>query len=148
MGQSVRRVRIAAIVFNVKDELLVCRQNNHPFWVLPGGTLEPNETMEACVVRELKEETELDVVFKQWVGVTEFIPENPERLSVIDFFAWVTLKDPNQALVMATDENLNALKWLPFGQLEVLDLKPDNLKHQLQKHWASKGFESMAYWGA
>jgi ADP-ribose pyrophosphatase YjhB (NUDIX family) len=31
------------------------------YWVIPGGGIEPDETEEACVVREMREETHLEV---------------------------------------------------------------------------------------
>jgi 8-oxo-dGTP pyrophosphatase MutT (NUDIX family) len=45
--------------------LLLIRHQRHrdgsSYWLLPGGGLEEGETPEACLVREMKEETNLDV---------------------------------------------------------------------------------------
>jgi ADP-ribose pyrophosphatase YjhB (NUDIX family) len=40
-------------------------------WSLPGGRLEPDETIQQCLVREWKEETGLDVVIKELLYVTD-----------------------------------------------------------------------------
>ena len=50
----------------VKDHrILLIRHQQHAtrieYWVIPGGGLEPRESEEECVVREMKEETHLDV---------------------------------------------------------------------------------------
>ena len=41
-------------------------------WNAPGGKIEPGETPEACVIREVKEETGLDVVEPQLRGLLTF----------------------------------------------------------------------------
>ena len=42
-------------------------------WSLPGGKLEPSESIEQCLVRELKEETGLDISVKELLYVCDRI---------------------------------------------------------------------------
>ena len=42
-------------------------------WSLPGGTLEFGETLEACVIREVKEETGLDIIVGKLLYVCDRI---------------------------------------------------------------------------
>ena len=37
-------------------------------WEFPGGKIEPNETPEACLERELKEEFDVDVTVGKYIG--------------------------------------------------------------------------------
>ncbi|MDO8487869.1 MAG: NUDIX domain-containing protein [bacterium] len=55
-------IRASAVIFK-DDKLVLIHRHNHgrEYWVLPGGGVETGETAEQAVVREVKEETNLDV---------------------------------------------------------------------------------------
>ncbi len=54
------RLTVDAVVRNPEGEfLLIERRLEPPGWALPGGFVEPEETLETAVVRELEEETGL-----------------------------------------------------------------------------------------
>ena len=54
-------VGATVLVFNNKNELLLNLRSDTNTWGIPGGGKEINETLEECAIRELKEETNLDV---------------------------------------------------------------------------------------
>ena len=49
------------LVFNNKNELLLNLRSDTNNWGIPGGAKELNETLEECAIRELKEETNINV---------------------------------------------------------------------------------------
>ena len=51
----------AAIIENQKGEILLQRRVDDDNWGLPGGCQEANETFEETIIREVKEETNLEV---------------------------------------------------------------------------------------
>lgn len=51
----------AAIILNDKNQILLQRRSDNDKWGLPGGCQELGEKFEETVVREIKEETNLDV---------------------------------------------------------------------------------------
>ena len=60
-----------AIIPFPNDTILLVKRDNVPFkgyWALPGGRMDPGETIEQTVVREVKEETGLDVTVVREVG--------------------------------------------------------------------------------
>ena len=58
-----------AIIRN--DQILLIKQRYHKdgihYWIIPGGGREEGETEEECVKREIKEETNLDVVVEKFL---------------------------------------------------------------------------------
>jgi 8-oxo-dGTP diphosphatase len=58
---------VLGIIFDEKKVLLVKRRDV-PVWVLPGGGIEDEESAEDAIIREVKEETGLDVVIKRRVA--------------------------------------------------------------------------------
>lgn len=52
-------IRMKAIIENSNGEILLCHSNNN--YHLPGGHLDEGETFEECLVREIKEETGIDI---------------------------------------------------------------------------------------
>ncbi|MGW4064808.1 NUDIX hydrolase [Amycolatopsis sp. NPDC004747] len=62
---------VGGIAFDPYGRLLLIRRRNDPGsgqWSLPGGRVEPGETDEKAVVRELREETGLDVIPGTLIG--------------------------------------------------------------------------------
>jgi 8-oxo-dGTP diphosphatase len=60
-----------AIIPYPDDKILLIKRNTRPFvgcWALPGGRMDPGETLDQTVVREVKEETELEVEIRCVVG--------------------------------------------------------------------------------
>lgn len=128
------RVRVAGVILNNAGELLVVRQNNKPFWVLPGGTLEFGERLESCLVRELVEELNLSIAVNHLFAVNEFIqPSDDERSGrhVVDHTFVATLLSDESVLVMSDDENLNEVKWVPLDKVEQLPLMSPVIAKQL-----------------
>ena len=65
-------------IFNEKGEVLLQRRGDFGKWGFPGGAVELGESPEQTAVREVKEETGLDVEIRRLVGVyTECDMEYP-----------------------------------------------------------------------
>ncbi len=59
----------SAIVKNSEEKILLHRRSDNALWGLPGGAMEVGESIGETVVREVKEETGLDVVPEYIVGI-------------------------------------------------------------------------------
>jgi 8-oxo-dGTP diphosphatase len=60
-----------AIIPMPNDRILLIKRKTPPFigyWALPGGRMDKGETVEQTIVREVKEETGLDVAIVQKIG--------------------------------------------------------------------------------
>ena len=60
-----------AIIPSPENRSLLIKRSTPPFigyWALPGGRVDPGETVEQTIVREVKEETGLDVELTHKVG--------------------------------------------------------------------------------
>jgi ADP-ribose pyrophosphatase YjhB (NUDIX family) len=64
------RTATAIIPFS-SDKVLLIKRRTLPFkgyWALPGGRVDPGETVEQTIVREVREETCLDVTIVRKIG--------------------------------------------------------------------------------
>jgi 8-oxo-dGTP pyrophosphatase MutT (NUDIX family) len=60
---------VAAVIVNDRGEVLLQRRSDDGRWGLPGGAMEPGEEPAETLVREVREETALEVVPERIVGV-------------------------------------------------------------------------------
>ncbi len=66
---------IYGIIFNKnKEEILLVKRRDLPVWVFPGGGLDPGETPEEGVIREVEEETGLKVCIIRQIAT--YLPVN------------------------------------------------------------------------
>ena len=130
-------VRVAAVVKRGGELLLVRHQKpgRDPYWVLPGGRLEPGETIPECAVREVGEETGLRGRFSGVLYVGEFLREGRHT---VDVTVRVDPEDDAEASLGSDPEvtpgaqpTLGGLRWIGLGDLESVDLLPLALKKRL-----------------
>jgi ADP-ribose pyrophosphatase YjhB (NUDIX family) len=62
------RVGVYAVIFD-QERVLLAHRRDIDWWNLPGGGMEPDETVEEAMRREVREETGLDVVVERLIGV-------------------------------------------------------------------------------
>lgn len=64
------RLSSHAVIVNDKQEVLLLKANyGNESWGLPGGALEPGETIHEALIRECKEELDCDINVKYLSGV-------------------------------------------------------------------------------
>lgn len=59
-----KTINVAAAIIRDRDKILSCQRGYGEFkdgWEFPGGKLEPGETSEQAIVREIKEELEVTI---------------------------------------------------------------------------------------
>jgi mutator protein MutT len=113
---------VAAVgaVVRQDDRLLLVRRGRGPAageWSVPGGRIEAGETAHEAVVREMLEETALEVVVERFLGWAERIDDD-EHFVILDFA--VTLLDPDAEAVAGDDAA--EVAWVPVSELSELRL--------------------------
>lgn len=88
MPERVIRVGTRAVVFNKDNEILVVHllTPKANYYYLPGGGVRFHEKIEDCLVREVKEETGLDVKAERLLWVRDFIEGLPDPHGIELFF--------------------------------------------------------------
>lgn len=82
MGESESKVRVrgSAVILDAERRVLLVRQfPDSDFWLLPGGGAEPGELSREAAVREVREETGLDVVCERLLWMSESMQHLPGR---------------------------------------------------------------------
>jgi mutator protein MutT len=131
------RKSIRIIIIEGNKILLIHRlKEGREYYVLPGGGIEPAETPEQTVIRETKEETNLDVArcellwkFKDEFhdGVYFLAKEFKGRTKIIG----PELEDMNE-------NNVYELKWVALKELKNLTVYPLPIRNRIIKKFLKK----------
>jgi ADP-ribose pyrophosphatase YjhB (NUDIX family) len=110
--------------------LLLVRRRNEPgmgSWSVPGGRVEPGETVQEAVVRELLEETSIEGVCTGLVGVVERIGDD-HHFVILDYAVEVLAPvEPKPG------DDADEARWVPLHDVAEMDLV-DGLAEFLHLH--------------
>jgi ADP-ribose pyrophosphatase YjhB (NUDIX family) len=123
-GQTIPTTRVSVVVLNddSKEILLVRhRKGSRQYWVLPGGRLEYGETFHECAVRELKEETGLEVEVERLLFISEAIaPDRTRHIVNIYVKARVT----GGTMQVGNEPVLAGVDFIALAELDRITLFP------------------------
>lgn len=90
------------------------------WWEIPGGKLEPGETPEQCIVREIREELATEVKAEKILGVVDY--DYPTfHLTMHCILCTIVSSDlkllEHDAAKWVTKETLQSVDWLPADKL-------------------------------
>jgi 8-oxo-dGTP diphosphatase len=145
-------IRVGVVVERDGALLLVRHEKpeRDPYWVLPGGRLEPGETIPRCAERELLEETNLEGKFSGVLYVSEFFDEGRHtvdvttRVAVADGEAQLG-SDPE--VEEGSNPTLKELRWVKTEDLEKIQLLPGWIRLRLLEDAALGWPSSRVYLG-
>jgi mutator protein MutT len=116
-------IGVGAVI--IKDgKILLEKRKNEPGkgkWSIPGGLVELGESVEQTVIREVKEETGLEVEKPEHIDVVDnVVRDNNSEIKyhfvIIDYF--VKLKGGTMKATSDAEE----LRWVTFDEVEKYDL--------------------------
>lgn len=135
-------VRIRCTGLIIKDNLILLVEYDHNgiHYNLPGGGLEPGETIVEGVIREVYEETRAEVEVGELALIYEFAPHKQsgdynvnERHGLHLIFECKLINNSIPKLPRQPDPHQVAVKWIPVDKLESLLLIP-NISKQIKDY--------------
>ncbi len=128
------KVRLGVILIHDQKILLV-RQNNRPFWVFPGGTLELEEGLEECAIREIQEEINLTVSIEKVLYMADFLQPGVDGTVKHTIDVFMLARYESGTPMMTVDENLNEMGFFTLEEFRAMAVEPRVAADRVMVDW-------------
>ena len=116
---SLPRIIVTAAVIRRGHEFFVTRRHKgvhlEGYWEFPGGKCDPGEPLAECLVREIREELDVDV--RVGAEILSCAHDYPDRVIELHFFDCVMEGEPRPVLGQE-------MRWVPQAELRSLQFPP------------------------
>lgn len=127
VANSMRPAAAVAIINN--ENILMLKRVDNKKWTLPGGTMELDESLIDCAVREVKEETNLDVKIEEVIGTytdpdirIEYSDGEVRREFTIVYYGTVSDCD------VTIDHESSSYLWIPINEVQTYPMADSQKK--------------------
>ena len=123
-----KTVKVVAAIIIHNKQIFVTQRGYGEFkdgWEFPGGKIEPGETPQEALAREIKEELDIEIEVGDYLETVEY--DYPSFHLAMDCF-FCTIKSgklvlkEHEAAKWLTMENLDSVDWLPADKGLILSL--------------------------
>jgi 8-oxo-dGTP diphosphatase len=100
-----------AIIPYPDNKILLIKRNTRPFvgfWALPGGRMDPGESIDQTVIREVKEETGLDVKIVRVIG--EYVEKGEREEIDYEYYPTCFVVEPIGGELKKQDSEIQEIK--------------------------------------
>lgn len=130
--------RVCAIIIN-DNKLLAMHDERSPYYYLPGGRVKLHETAESAVLREIKEELEIDakIIRPLWFHQNFFIEDvNKDRYHELCLYYLMDISntlllEKGDKFILEEGKQKHSFEWLPFEKLKSEYLYPLFIKDKI-----------------
>ena len=127
MKQKYPEPTVGALIFNTENKILLVRSHKwRDKYVIPGGHIELGETNLKALIREIKEETGLDIYDIEYIGFQEFIYDEAFwKMRHYIFFDYVCKTDGTKVELNSESEEY---VWVTLEEANNFDVEPYTLR--------------------
>lgn len=103
------------VIIQQEGKILLVRRTNHGAgtWSTPGGYLDVGESPEACAIREVREETGVDLGGVAFLGISNDVhPDGKHNVTI-----WMAGAAPAGEPRVAAEGELDAVEWFAWEDL-------------------------------
>ena len=132
--------RVAVIILDKRRILLIRRfRDGRDYHVIPGGHIEPGETLEATAIREIKEETGFDIDLGEKIWEFKNMGRPEFYFLARSFKGKLRLGGPE--LKKMSPQNRYQLVWIELDELPAINLLPIQIKELIIQKFNTEGKE-------
>lgn len=131
--------RVAGILIH-NNKLLIMKDENSPYYYIPGGRVRMHETSESAIIREIKEEVQIEIKVNRllWVVENLFIEEQSgDRFHEIGLYYLLDIKDEsifkkgNEFITNENGQHDLMFTWVELEKIKDLYIYPLFLKERI-----------------